>query len=222
MRHKLFLSAAVLVCSALASQAKADTFTLNFSGSGVSSSLVLTYGTATDAKYPGAFEITGISGTFSDINNGLNIINATVQGLLPIHHDTPEAGNTLAPADFTRFAVAKGLDPMSNGFVTYDNLLWPGGAPQTADDYPFEGGVVDIYGLGVDIGGGRIVDLFSNGHLIFNNDPFTYGVVVATADNALDSVSGLNTTPEPSSLVLLSTGVLGMGGMVRRRFARRA
>jgi PEP-CTERM motif len=221
MRHKLFLSAAILVCSAVASQAKADTSKLNFSGSGVSGSMVLTVGTATDAKYPGALEITGITGTFTDTNIG--ITNASIAGLVGITHSTPEAGNTLAPDDFSRFAVAAGLPAVSNGFVTYDNLLWPGGAPQTADDYPFEGGVVDIYGLAFDIGGGRIVDLYSNGHFILNNASFDYGVEVATADTALDNIGGgVHVTPEPSSFALLGTGVLGLGGMVRRRFSRRA
>jgi len=220
MRHKLLLSAAVVVCSTLAIQARADTSKLNFSGSGVSGSLVVTYGTATDAKYPGALEITGVTGTFSDTNVG--ITNATVSGLVGITHSTPEPGNTLAPDDFSRFAVAAGLPPISNGFVTYDNLLWPGGAPQTADDYPFEGGIVDIYGLAFDIGGGRIVDFYSNGKFVGSNDPFDYGVVVATSATSLDYVGGgVQVTPEPSSVALLATGFLGMGGMVRRRFSQR-
>jgi hypothetical protein len=80
-----------------------------FQRSGVSGALVLTYGVATDAKYPNAFEVTGISGFFSDSNNGLNIVNAPVGPLVAITHDTPETGNLLAPNDFSRFAVASGL-----------------------------------------------------------------------------------------------------------------
>ncbi|HET9644123.1 MAG TPA: hypothetical protein VFP68_12360 [Burkholderiaceae bacterium] len=47
----------------------------------------------------------------------------------------PEAGNLLAPNDFSRFAVAAGLGPENNGFLSYDNLYWTGGAPQSASDY---------------------------------------------------------------------------------------
>ena len=75
---------------------------------------------------------------------------------------------------------------MSNGFVTYDNLFWPAGAPPTASDFDGAGGFLDIYGLMFSIGGGTVVDLFDNGV-----GPTTgvnyggYGVVVATADQSI-------------------------------------
>jgi hypothetical protein len=46
--------------AAMAGQARATTVGVNFGGPGVSGALVLTYGAATDAKYPNAFEVTGI------------------------------------------------------------------------------------------------------------------------------------------------------------------
>jgi hypothetical protein len=177
----------------------------------------LTYGLATDAKYPQAFEVTGISGMFSDTNNGLNIINTPVGPLEAIKHDTPEPTNLLAPNDFSRFAVASGLAPQNNGFLTYDNLYYPGGSPPTASDYPLHGGFLDIYGLMFDIGGGRVVNFWSNGDPSGSGAGPIYGAAVATSANALDYVGGVTLTPEPNTLGLLGAGLLAF--VVSRRRA---
>ncbi len=132
MRKELVVSATLLLAVQLPWRVNASTFSFSFTGPGVSGTVQLTYGVATDGKYPQAFEVTGISGTFSDSNNGLNIVNASIGPLEPIKHDTPESTNLLAPLDFSRFAVATGLSPDNNGFLTYDNLFWPGGSPATA------------------------------------------------------------------------------------------
>jgi hypothetical protein len=192
---------------------------LNFAGSGVNATLQLTYGPAADDKYPNALKVTGISGTFSDINNGLNIINAAVGPLQPIKQDAPEADNLLAPKDFSRFAVATGLGPENNGFLTYDNLYWPGGSPPTASDYPLHGGVLDIYGLMFEIGGGRVVNLWSNGDLSGSGFGPIYGAAVATSASALDYVGGVVQTPEPGTFALLGGGVVLL--FIRRRRSRR-
>jgi PEP-CTERM motif len=216
MKKNLVVFATLLLAASLPSHANAGTFTFGFTGPGVSGTVALTYGTATDSKYSQAFEVTGISGTFSDTNNGLSIVNAPIGPLVPIKHDTPESTNLLAPNDFSRFAVATGLDPISNGFLTYDNLFYPGGSPQTASDYPAFGGFLDIYGLMFDIGGGKVVDLWSNGHFV-PDAPIDYGVGVATADRALDYVSGgVTPSPEPSAFALLGSGLLGLLAWRRR------
>lgn len=211
MRKQLIVSAALLLAALRPWHANASTFNFSFAGSGISGTIELTYGTATDAKYPQAFEITGISGTFSDSNNGLNIVNAPVGPLEPIKRDAPESTNLLAPRDFSRFAVTAGLPPEGNGFLTYDNLFYPAGSPPTASDYPVHGGFLDIYGLLFDIGGGRVVNFWSNGDFSgTGNGPINYGAAVATRDTALDYVGGVSATPEPGALGLLGSGLLGL------------
>jgi hypothetical protein len=156
---------AALAGVALVGQAHSATMPIKFSGPGVSGSLAITFGAATDAKYPTtAFEITDVTGTFTDTNDGLDIVDAPVS-LFPILSppSTPDPTNLLAPNDFSKFKVASGLPMMSGGFVTYDNLFWPGNAPATASDFSGHGTFLDIYGLAFTIGGGTVVDLFSNG-----------------------------------------------------------
>ena len=222
MRKTLSLALAVTLGTAVCYpvQAMASTYDFTFSGGGVSGSIELTYGTATDAKYAQAYQVTGISGSFSDSNIG--IVNAAILGLVAVNHVTPEADNFLAPAQFSRFAVAAGTSPESRGFLTYDNLFWPGGSPATASDYPGAGGFLDIYGLMFRIGNGRVVDLWSNG--IFGppgSAPIEYGVGVATVDTMLDYVpAGISAVPEPESLAMLLGG-LGLVGLALRRRAQR-
>ena len=221
MRKTLSLALAVTLGTAACYpvQAMASTYDFTFSGGGVSGSIELTYGTATDAKYAQAYQVTGISGSFSDSNIG--IVNAAILGLVAVNHATPEADNLLAPAQFSRFAVAAGTSPESHGFLTYDNLFWPGGSPATASDYPGAGGFLDIYGLMFRIGNGRVVDLWSNG--IFGppgSAPIEYGVGVATVDTMLDYVpAGISAVPEPESLAMLLGG-LGLVGLALRRRAQ--
>ena len=205
---------AALAGVALVGQAHSATMPIKFSGPGVSGSLAITFGAATDAKYPTtAFEITNVTGTFTDTNNGLDIVEASVS-LFPILSppSAPESTNLLAPHDFSKFAVASGLPVMSNGFVTYDNLFWPGNAPATASDFPGAGTFLDIYGLAFTIGGGTVVDLFSNG-IGFGPPGAIFGVAVVTSESTLDYVSAgvAASTPEPSSWAMMILGFAGLG-----------
>ncbi len=112
---------------------------------------------------------------------------------------------------------------MANGFLTYDNLYYPAGSPPTASDYPVHGGFLDIYGLMFNIGGGRVVDFWSNGDFsMTGTGPIDYGVGVATSAAALDYVSGgVSLTPEPGALGLLCSGGGLLGMLLWRRRASR-
>jgi hypothetical protein len=215
---KKTLTSAVMASLALAfsgvafypSAASAATYDFSFAGGGVSGSINLTYGAQTDTKYSQAFQVTGITGTFSDSNIGIQ--NAPILGLVAVTHAIPSSGNLLAPDNFSRFAVAAGTSPLSGGFLTYDNLFWPSGSPATASDYPAAGGLLDIYGLMFRIGNSRVVDFWSNG--IFGppgSEPVLYGAAVATVDAVLDYVpTGVAVVPEPASSALLVGGLAGL------------
>ena len=197
---------------ALVGQAHAATMPFAFSdGMGVSGSLVITFGTATDGKYPTTgFEITGVSGTFTDTKIGIE--NAAVTSLVPINHATPLDVPTseLAPDDFSHFAVANGLPDESRGFITYDNLFWPGGAPPTASAFPGGGSVLDIYGLMFTVGADTAIDLFSGG-VGFTPPGLEFGAVIANHDTLLDSVSNIAlSTPEPSTWAMMILGFVGL------------
>lgn len=219
MKNTLLIVGTFVVAAFHPLQSSAATFGYSFSGPGVSGHVELTYGAATDATYPQAFEVTGISGTFSDSNNGLGIVNAPIGALVPVNHAAPEATNLLAPNDFSKFPVASGLPMQNNGSLSYDNLFYPGGSPQTASDYPFHGGFLDIYGLMFTIGDGRVVNFWSNGDFSgTGSGPVDYGVAVATSDTALDYVAGgVAPVPEPSTYALMVAGFGVLGWMARRR-----
>jgi hypothetical protein len=213
MKKSYWTGVVALAGMAWVGLADAATMPLTFSnGAGVSGSLVITFGPGTDAKYPTTgFEITGVSGTFTDTNLGIE--NATVTSLAPINHATPldVPTNELAPDDFSHFAVANGLPAESRGFITYDNLFWPGGAPPTASAYPGDGNVLDIYGLMFTVGSSTVVDLYSNG-IGFAPPGLEFGAVIANHDTLLDSVSNIAlSTPELSTWAMMVLGFAGLG-----------
>lgn len=211
MHKKLIFTCTLLLAAAIFSPLRASTLSFAFAGSGVSGTVSLTYGPGTDSKYPQALEITAVSGTFSDSNGGLNIVNTPILGLVAINVAIPDADNLLAPHDFSRYPVLNS----DHGSLSYDNLYWPGGSPQTASDYPLRGGIFDIYGLMFSISGNRVVNLWSNGDPVGSGQGAIYGVAVANQADVLDYVSGVSAVPEPGTLLVLGSGLLSLLALKR-------
>lgn len=217
-------SSTVLTVLAVASLASAGTFTFSFSGGGITSSGTLSAVSVPDStsgvSTPGTYEITGITGTFTDSNDG---ISGVITGLYtPLSYITPLTETSTSPVGFTTAGLS------------YDDLFFPAGnSPADCPGYPFSGGDFDILGVAFNVAGGYVGELFSNGDL-----PGYSGPVYAAADaNSTTELDNPNPTgalpgpvgvvgtfaaaavPEPGTLLFLLASSLGVLAI---RFAGRA
>jgi hypothetical protein len=190
---------------ATAPAAMADGFSFSFSGNGITTSGTIGVEATTT---PGAYQITSINGIFSDSNAGFS---GAITGLEFAPPPTRTPGSTFfsAPA-FTADA----------GF-SYDNLFYPGGdSPAVCIDAPmFSGGAFDIYGMAFDVAGGYTVDMWSQGALggYMVGDAFGGVKLGESADGGIPVTGDIAPTPEPSSLMLMGTGLIGLVGTLRRK-----
>jgi len=208
-----------LAVVAVAPAAMADEFNFSFSGNGINATGVLLVGQqSTNSTTPPGYEITGISGTFSDTN--VNVSGA-ITGLA-------------TPISYVNDPLVSGFSTTSGG-LSYDDLFYPAGDSPTVCyelvkgvptlTYPFSGGVFDIYGVAFNIAGpgGYVGEIWSNGD--FANGPIIYAAGLANATGLVDNPnSGADSAvppgeygsftaspvPEPGSPLLLGVGLLGM------------
>lgn len=226
MKVKLIALVALVVAAGFASAAMADQFNFSFNGNGVSASGTFIVSPGSSA---GVYDITSITGTFSDTNVG---VSGTITGL---YQPVSYRSNT---------EVTPGI-ALTAGGLSYDDTFYPAGnSPAICYDldpstgkyvltYPFSGGVFDIFGVAFDISGpgGYVAEIWSNGDV--GHGPIVYAAGLASATTLVDdpnSVPGpgvpppgrygalvVTPTPEPGSLVLFGIGLFGVAALWLRK-----
>jgi hypothetical protein len=216
MKTEHLLLSALAAFVAFAPVTLADQVNFSFNGGGITGSGTLT---VSSTSTPGYDAITGISGMFADTNDG---ISGAITGLYqPVSYVAPPVA---APA-FT-----------TSGF-SYDDTFYPAGnSPNNCADYPFFGGVFDVYGVAFDIAGGNVGVLWSDGNM--PGAGLVYAAGDGTATTILDDPNGhgddqslptgmpvalvTSATPEPGSSFLFGIGLLGLVAILARKGKRTA
>ncbi len=226
-----------LVSLGLCASAFADTTTYDFSLTGSTfGSPFSGSGTITLDGSGGVYDVTAMTGTFTSTAPGALTPQVGFTGTISLPASSHDASNP----DTARYPSGATLSVSGDysGLVVgqYDNLYYTDGNAHTCLGYPssasfdqcgllFE--VTDssgyLYAVSI-LGDSGDTGITVSSLLIGKTDLSTTEIdIFDDADGSsftLTPQSSPSVTPEPGSFALLSTGLLGIGGVVRRRIIR--
>ncbi|MGD0730487.1 MAG: PEP-CTERM sorting domain-containing protein [Terracidiphilus sp.] len=201
MKRFLITSLALATALATAPSVLASTVDFSISGGGFSiTNGVLTLGSGSSAT---GYDITAISGTFSSTTNGV------FSGAMALY-GTPGNYNYNNPNELSQ--AASGIP----GGIDWDDLYYPNAVAPTGPPTPSSsitacgpyGGYLDTCGVFFTAGGYNVALWYNGG-----------GTYLASTSypNSSDYGVDFSPTPEPSSVLLLGTGLLGLAVVMFRK-----